>query len=350
MHKKILENLNEAVLLFDCELKLVYINTAGEILFADSARHLVGTSAEELFRTSDTAIANDLQQSLTTGDALVDRELSLELAEKSVIINLSATPLFEDMQLTDLLVELQPVDRHLRISKEEQLLAQQSTARMLVRGLAHEIKNPLGGLRGAAQLLDRELHDPELKEYTEIIISESDRLQGLMDKMLGPNTPPNKTPVNIHETLERVRQLVLAETTERVSIVQDYDPSIPAIKADRNMIIQVFLNIIRNAVQAVGSQGDITLKTRICRQITLGRKRYKLAARIDVIDNGPGIKPDMMSQIFYPMITGRAEGTGLGLSIAQSLVNQHDGLIECNSIPGKTVFSIYLPLENGSEQ
>ena len=258
-------------------------------------------------------------------------------------------PLFEEMKLTDLLVELQPVDRHLRISKEEQLLAQQSTARMLVRGLAHEIKNPLGGLRGAAQLLDSELHDPELKEYTAIIISESDRLQGLMDRMLGPNTPPNKTPINIHEILERVRQLVLAETTEQISIFQDYDPSIPAINADQNMIIQVLLNIVRNAVQAIGSQGEVTLKTRICRQITLGRKRYKLGEKIDIIDNGPGIKPEIMSQIFYPMITGRAQGTGLGLSIAQSLINQHDGLIECNSRPGKTVFSIYLPLENGSE-
>ena len=271
------------------------------------------------------------------------------LLQMSCAYKLIEEPLFEEMKLTDLLVELQPVDRHLRISKEEQLLAQQSTARMLVRGLAHEIKNPLGGLRGAAQLLDSELHDPELKEYTAIIISESDRLQGLMDRMLGPNTPPNKTPINIHEILERVRQLVLAETTEQISIFQDYDPSIPAINADQNMIIQVLLNIVRNAVQAIGSQGEVTLKTRICRQITLGRKRYKLGEKIDIIDNGPGIKPEIMSQIFYPMITGRAQGTGLGLSIAQSLINQHDGLIECNSRPGKTVFSIYLPLENGSE-
>ncbi|MGR9100865.1 MAG: nitrogen regulation protein NR(II) [Gammaproteobacteria bacterium] len=349
MHKRILENLNEAVLLFDRELKLTYINTAGEVLFADSARHLVGMSADVLFRTSDPAIANDLLQSLTLGEALVDRELSLELAEKSVVINFSSTPLYNGDVLSDILVELLSVDRHLRISQEEQLLAQQSTARMLVRGLAHEIKNPLGGLRGAAQLLESELSDPELKEYTEIIIAESDRLQGLMDKMLGPNTPPNKTLINIHEILERVRQLVQVEITGKVAILQDYDPSLPAIKADRNMIIQVILNIVRNAVQAVGSNGEIILKTRICRQMTLGRKRYKLAEKIDVIDNGPGIKPEMTGKIFYPMITSRAEGTGLGLSIAQSLVNQHDGIIECNSSPGKTIFSIYLPLENGHE-
>ena len=270
----------------------------------------------------------------------------MERLNQSITVNLSATPLHVNGQLNEILIELQQVDRHLRITKEEQLLAQQNTSRMLVRGLAHEIKNPLGGLRGAAQLLDIELKDPELKEYTQIIIAESDRLQDLMDKMLGPNKPAQKSLLNIHEVLERVRQLVIVEASKCIELQTDYDPSIPDLYADKNQLIQALLNIVRNAVQAIQKEGKILIKTRISRHMTIGRKRYKLAIRIDVIDSGPGIKPELMDQIFYPMITSRAEGTGLGLSIAQSLINQHNGLIECESEPGNTVFSIYLPLEN----
>jgi two-component system nitrogen regulation sensor histidine kinase GlnL len=244
-------------------------------------------------------------------------------------------------------MELQQVDRHLWITKEEQLSAQHHISRMLVRGLAHEIKNPLGGLRGAAQLLDLELSDPELKEYTQIIIAEADRLKDLMDKMLGPNKLPQKAELNIHQVLERVRQLVTAEASGSINLVCDYDPSIPDLLADKNQLIQALLNIVRNAIQALEQSKDglIMIKTRIHRQMTIGRKRYKLLIKIDIIDNGCGIKEEMIGQIFYPMITGRAEGTGLGLSIAQALINQHNGLIECRSEPGNTVFSVYLPLE-----
>ncbi|PKM35838.1 MAG: nitrogen regulation protein NR(II) [Gammaproteobacteria bacterium HGW-Gammaproteobacteria-10] len=349
MYKKILEHLNEAVLLFDRQLKLTYINTAGEVLFADSARHLLGSSAMELIKTVDSEQRLDLQQCLQMDEPLVDRELTLDIMNQSITVNFSATPVINDDQVTEIIVELQQLDRHLRISKEEQLIAQQTTVRMLVRGLAHEIKNPLGGLRGAAQLLDLELDDPELKEYTQIIIAESDRLQGLMDKMLGPNKLPNKALLNIHEVVERVRQLVLIEANGKLSVIQDYDPSIPDVFADKNQLIQAVLNIVRNAVQAMEGSGVLTLKTRVCRQMTIGRKRNKLTARIDIIDTGPGIDKEMMSKVFYPMITGRASGTGLGLSIAQSLINQHDGMIECDSQPGRTVFSIYLPLENHHE-
>ncbi|NOT84496.1 MAG: nitrogen regulation protein NR(II) [Methylococcaceae bacterium] len=348
MHKKILDNLNEAILLFDTRLKLVYINTAGEVMFGDSARHLTNFTANELFSHDNTFIS-DLANCLKTNEALINRELSLRLNNQLITTNFSVTPLLDNTQTSGILVELQQLDRHLRISKEEQLLAQQHTAKMLVRGLAHEIKNPLGGLRGAAQLLDMELTDPELKEYTQIIIAESDRLQGLMDKMLGPNKPPQKSAINIHEVLERIRTLVQAETSRNINIRTDYDPSIPDIIADKNQLIQALLNIVRNALQAIDKQGIITLKTRIHRQMTIGRKRYRLTLRIDIMDNGPGIAPEMMHQIFYPMITGRAEGTGLGLSIAQSLINHHNGLIECTSEPGNTVFSIYLPLENGHD-
>ncbi len=342
MHKRILDHLNSSILLFDRNLILSYLNPAGEILLADSSRHLVGLGAFELFKTSDPSLLMNLQQCLNMAEPLMDRELALDRMSHSVTINFSATPLLKNEQVNEILVELQQVDSHLRISKEERLLTQQNTARLLVRGLAHEIKNPLGGLRGAAQLLDLELTDPELKEYTRIIIAESDRLQGLMDKMLGPNKLPNKKALNIHEVLERVRQLVQVESS--LTIKSDYDPSIPDILADKDQLIQAILNIAKNAVQALNGKGDITIKTRIHRQVTIGRKRYKLAVKCDIIDNGPGIDADMMNQIFYPMITGRADGTGLGLSIAQALINQHNGLIECTSEPGNTVFSIFLPI------
>jgi two-component system nitrogen regulation sensor histidine kinase GlnL len=350
VYKKILDHINEAILLFDKDLFLIYVNPAGEILFADSAKHLIGNPIHKLFKTHQNGLFSDLFQRLNQNEPLVDRELILENIHQSITVNLSATPVMEDGELSEILIELQQVDRHLRITKEQQLLAQQNTSRMLVRGLAHEIKNPLGGLRGAAQLLDLELQDPELKEYTQIIIAESDRLQDLMDKMLGPNKPAHKSLLNIHEVLERVRQLVAVEAGSNINLKTDYDPSIPELFADKNQMIQAMLNIVRNAIQALQTSGTIILKTRIQRHMTIGRKLYKLVAKIEVIDNGPGIQPGLMGQIFYPMITGRAEGTGLGLSIAQSLINQHNGLIECESEPGNTVFSIFLPLMNKQDK
>lgn len=342
--KHILDHLTTAILLFDQKLNLIYVNTAGEIMLADSARHLVGVNATDLFKFSDPALLMNLQQCLSMAEPLVDRELILDRMGHSFTVNLSATPLLIDERADEILVEMQRVDNHLRISKEEQLLSQQNTARLLVRGLAHEIKNPLGGLRGAAQLLNLELSDPELKEYTQIIIAESDRLQGLMDKLLGPNKPPEFKVINVHEVVERVRQLIEAESSGGLTIVCDYDPSIPDIRADRDLLIQAVLNIAKNAIQAIEGKGVVTLKTRIQRNQPIGRQLHKLTVKIDIIDNGPGIDPDIMERIFYPMITGRADGTGLGLSIAQSLINQHNGLIECQSEPGNTIFSIILPI------
>jgi len=349
MYKRILDNLNCAILLFDRDLILTYINTSGEILLADSANHLVGHSADELFKFSDSALLINLKQSLTMAEPLVDRALNVGRVTHNATINFSATPLVVDEHVHEILLELQQVDNHLRISKEEQLLTQHNTARLLVRGLAHEIKNPLGGLRGAAQLLDLELEDPELKEYTQIIIAESDRLQALMDKMLGPNKLPNKNTLNIHEVLERVRQLVQVESTGGLIIENDYDPSIPDIYADKDQLIQAILNIARNALQAMEGKGRIIFKTRIYRHMNVGHKQYKLAVKCDIIDNGPGVDANMMSQIFYPMITGRAEGTGLGLSIAQALITQNNGMIECNSEAGNTVFSVLLPMETDND-
>jgi len=343
--QRILENLNLAVLLFDSTLHLKYINPAGEILFDISARHLLGVAAEKLWPECPD-FTRSLQHSHASGHPYTEREVQLCLGnQKHITVDLTVTPLRESRQADELLLELLPMDRHLRIAREENLLDQYHTTRSLVRGMAHEIKNPLGGLRGAAQLLEQELENEELREYTGIIIGEADRLQNLLNRMLGPNTLPRKRRVNIHEILERMRTLVQAELPPDIVIERDYDPSIPDLMADADQLFQALLNIVRNAMQSLGERGQITLSTRSQRKVTIGHKLRRLVARIDIIDNGPGIPPEMMKSIFYPMVTGRPDGTGLGLPIAQSLVNQHGGLIECSSRPGKTVFSIILPLE-----
>ena len=344
MYKRLLDNLNTAVLLFDSTLCLRYLNTAAEILLADSARHLVGISAEHLFKSSDVAFLNNLKHCRDTAESLIDYALELHRASHSVFVNFSVTPLGSETCVNEILVELVPIDNRLRISQEEHTTLQQQTARLMVRGLAHEIKNPLGGLRGAAQLLDLELPNAELREYTQVIIEEADRLQDLVNRMLGSNELPNKQMLNIHEVLERVRWLVQAEVGENIKFHCDYDPSIPDLLGDKNQLIQAVLNIVRNAVQAISESGNITLKTRICRHATIERQRYKLALRCEIIDDGVGIASDMLNKIFYPMVTGRAEGTGLGLSISQALISQHQGVIECSSEKGRTVFAIILPL------
>ncbi|MDX1607410.1 MAG: nitrogen regulation protein NR(II), partial [Candidatus Competibacterales bacterium] len=283
------------------------------------------------------------------GYPFTEREVTLLLAgETAITVDFTVQSLggATGRQAPELLVELRQLDRQLRINREENLLAQHHTTRQLIRNLAHEIKNPLGGLRGAAQLLERELREPGLKEYTGIIIGEADRLRNLVDRMLGPSRPPVYGEINIHELLERVRSLVTAESGPELRIVQDYDPSIPPLTGDADRLIQAVLNIVRNAVQAIESRGSILLRTRVQRQCTIGPKRHKLAARIDVVDDGPGIPAELREHIFYPMISGHAFGTGLGLSIAQILVNQHGGLIEFTSRPGETVFTLLLPLES----
>lgn len=349
LYPRILDHLTDAVLLFDPDCRLVYINMAGEMLFAVSARQVLGMRAKEIFLLYDRTIEQDLKRTLKDGESLTKRNLSLGMPSQPATVNLTLTPMLEQDRPIAALVQIEQVDRHLRISMEEQLLAQQNAARMLLRGLAHEIKNPLGGLRGAAQLLERELVDEELREYTQIIMEESDRLQLLVDRMLAPNKPPRKSRLNIHRVLERVRQLVQVEAPVGVVIERDYDPSIPMVDGDSDQLIQAILNIVRNAAQAVGQKGRIVIRTRIHRQVTIGYRRNRMAVKIDVVDDGPGIPPELMGQIFYPMVTGRADGTGLGLSIAQSLINQHGGLVECSSEPGNTVFSIYLPLEKDHE-
>ena len=211
--------------------------------------------------------------------------------------------------------------------------------------MAHEIKNPLGGLRGAAQLLERELDGSELREYTQIIINEADRLRSLVDRMLVPNGKRSLSRVNVHEVLEYVQSLVVAEADARLRVDRDYDPSLPALLADRAQLIQAFLNILRNAVQAAGAGGNVMLRTRIKRNCTIRHQHFKLAVQIDVIDDGPGVAPEIERDMFYPLVTTRTDGMGLGLSIAQSLIQAHDGSIEYERIDGKTCFHVLLPLE-----
>jgi two-component system nitrogen regulation sensor histidine kinase GlnL len=242
------------------------------------------------------------------------------------------------------LIELRAVDPHLRIARLEQTRLQQEANRELLRNLAHEIKNPLGGIRGAAQLLERELPRESLREYTQVIIKESDRLQSLMERLLTPHRMPRFGAVNIHEVLERVRSLILAETPVGIALTRDYDLSLPELRADAEQLIQSVLNVARNAVQAMHGEGRIILRTRVARQLTLDGQRHRLAVRCDIIDNGPGIPDDIREQIFYPLVSGREGGSGLGLAVAQSLIAQNHGAIECASQPGNTVFSIFLPL------
>lgn len=347
-YQRILENLSYTLLMFDGDLKLIYINPAGEMMFAVSANRLIGQKPEHLFPEGSHLLESIFKGS-TSGHPFTEHEVQIILPNKrESTVDFTITPLAERAGQSGLLLEIRQVDRQLRISRDEHQLAQQQTFRTLVRGLAHEIKNPLGGLRGAAQLLERELPDEELKEFTNIIIGEADRLQKMVDRILGPNKVPKKEYINIHQVLEHVRQLVSVGSHKNIKIVSDYDPSLPELLADRDQLIQAILNIVGNAVEAIDSDGEIILSTRSERQFTIGHVNHKLVCRVDIIDNGPGIPEEMVENIFYPMVTGRADGTGLGLSIAQSLINQHGGLIQCESRPGRTKFSLLIPFENSN--
>ena len=342
---RILENLSSTVMLFNAALQLEYLNPAGEMLFAASARHLLKTPLENLLHC-ETDIEHEFQEALLSGHPFTRHEMTITLPQgDEITVDLTVIPLTEPDQAPAVLVELSQLDRLLQITRDESLANQQAAAREILRGLAHEVKNPLGGLRGAAQLLEKQLDSEELREYTRVIIDEADRLQALVNRILGPSGVTHKQTVNIHSVLERVRSVMLAETHNTIKFHRDYDPSIPEIEADSDQLIQAILNIVRNAYQAMGDKGNITLRTRIARHFTLGQKYHKLIARIEIIDDGPGIPEEIKEKMFFPMVTGRAEGTGLGLSIAQSLIQQHKGLIECESEPGRTVFSILLPID-----
>ena len=282
-----------------------------------------------------------MRESLEAGQGFTDNEVTLVIDSHSHILSVTAQRLPDGL----ILLEMAPMDNQRRLSQEQLQHAQQIAARDLVRGLAHEIKNPLGGLRGAAQLLSKALPDPALTEYTKVIIEQADRLRNLVDRLLGPQQPGMHVTESIHKVAERVVALVSMELPENVTLIRDYDPSLPELLHDPDQIEQVLLNIVRNALQALGPEGgEIILRTRTAFQLTLHGMRYRLAARIDVEDNGPGIPSHLQDTLFYPMVSGREGGTGLGLSIARNLIDQHSGKIEFTSWPGHTEFSVYLPI------
>ena len=343
--QRVLDNLSTAVLVFDDGLRLIYLNQAGEVMLAHSARHACGRSIHELVVNAG-VLVDHLARAFTQQQVISKRGCQLELPNASALrVNCTFTPVNDSTAAPTVQLELRQIDHQLRVEHDELLINQQQATHALLRGLAHEIKNPLGGLRGAAQLLERQINDDSLREYTRIIIGEADRLQGLMDRMLGPNSLPVMRSVNIHEVLQRVCELVRAESGDSLNILQDYDPSLPDLYADHDLLIQAILNIVRNASQALAGKGEILLRTRILRNFNIGTRKHRLVARIEVIDNGPGIDDDLLKKIFYPMVTNRTDGTGLGLSIAQSLIGRHHGLIECASVPGETTFTILIPLE-----
>ncbi|MDB2384342.1 nitrogen regulation protein NR(II) [Endozoicomonas sp.] len=346
MQTYLLDHSHTAIIALDSDLRFQYLNPSAEALLDLSNQ-----------RANDMLVANiicqqelhqDLIRALEQKQQFTRRETALSLHHETITADYSVTPL--ESKSCALLIEIHPRKRLRRITLEESQAVKHETSRILVRGLAHEIKNPLGGIRGAAQLLGRMLKNPEFSDYTQVIIEEADRLRDLVDRMLGPLTPPRIKEINIHEVLERVTQLIEAETRHTLSINRDYDPSIPDLPADRELMIQAVLNLARNAMQAIAQSmplgnGHITLRSRITRQFTMGSQRRRMVCQLSVIDNGPGIPEHLRENIFYPMISGRADGTGLGLPMTQSIISQHNGLIEWESSPGNTCFHIYLPLQ-----
>ncbi len=341
-----LDLLASAVLLIDEELRIRYINPAGENLLAVSSRSVLGKTLAKVCTCSST-LQGALDNGLHNNWGYTGQNIALQRSDGETLhLNCTVTPLRPEIAAgVRLLLELQPIEHHLAATREERLIEQQQASRELIRNLAHEIKNPLGGIRGAAQLLEHELANPSLKEYTQVIIKEADRLQDLMQRLLTPHRAMLPTTVNIHEILERVRSLLTAEFPGSLHVQRDYDTSLPELIGDREQLIQALLNIARNAAQAMGGEGEIVLRTRSLRQVTLAKKRYRLAMEIKVIDNGPGIPEDIRERMFYPLVSGREGGSGLGLTIAQNFIQHHHGTIDCSSHPGHTVFTLRLPVE-----
>lgn len=347
----LLEALSSAIVVLDDALHVVYMNAAAEMLSSQSQQRALGAPVSRLF--SNRSLNRQLKAARGLSEPHAIRGQRVLLVDGGTItVDCVVTPV-QDMDDAVLLLEFQRMDRQLRIVREEQLLHQQQAVHELVRGIAHEIKNPLGGLRGAAQLLELELQDSELKEYTQIIVSEADRLKHLVDGMLGPGKLPKADSVNIHEVLEHVHQLVKIDVAgDDVQFRRDYDPSIPEFMGDRDQLVQVCLNIVNNAVRAVRNHegaGTVWLRTRVLRQFTINQQRHRLVLRAEICDDGPGIPESLCDKIFLPMVSGHEDGSGLGLSIAQSLLRRHGGLIQCDSEEGRTCFYILIPLENNND-
>lgn len=345
----IIEQLVTAILIVDQRGHIQFANASAETLLAGSSRRLQGAPLESLLRYSslDLQLLHEAllsQQSLSDSDVVWvlhdGKQMTVEL-----IVSPCVLPGADGERHSGQLLELRQVDLIRRLSQEQVQQHQLAAAQQLVRGLAHEIKNPLGGIRGAAQLLSTKLGSAELEDYTSLIIKQSDRLRELVDRLLGPNKPGTRQLINVHQLIERTLQVVSLDKPEAVSLSKDYDPSLPPIHLVEHQIEQVLLNIINNAVQAVGARGEIQVRTRVTHQETIYGKRYRQCLLLSVVDNGPGVLAELKDTLFYPLVSGREGGSGLGLSIAQSLVHQHAGKIEVSSRPGHSEFIIYLPYQ-----
>jgi len=327
-----------------------FVNSSFEDVLGLSRRHLTRVSAFDWFVESDTV--RDIVSAVSR-NAFSTSRLEAQLKRPGathgetlpvrVIVNrIDGSP--------DVIFELVEIEQQARQEREERALEQAQATKELIRNLAHEIKNPLGGIRGAAQLLEMEIESRPLTEYTQVIIKEADRLQVLVDRLLAPHRKPHVVgPVNIHEVCERVRALVVAEFPRGLAFQRDYDTSIPEFDGDREQLIQAMLNIARNAAHALTERienGDarIVVRTRVVRQVTLGKQRYRLALDLHIEDNGPGIPEALREKVFFPLVSGREDGSGLGLTLAQNFIQQHHGIVEFESEPGRTVFRILLPL------
>ncbi len=326
---------------------VLFVNAALEDARGLSRRTIVGSVFQDCF-TEPTALANALQGVGDNQFAALRYDAWLKRLNRDPLpVHVIVT---QTERADEIIVELLPLELQSRQDREERLAEQAQANKELIRNLAHEIKNPLGGIRGAAQLLEMEIESVELTEYTQVIIHEADRLQSLVDRLLAPHRRPHVVgDVNIHEVIERVRLLILSEFPKGLTVVRDFDTSIPEFRGDREQLIQTVLNIAHNACQALAelmSQGaaQLTFLTRIARQTTFGKQRYRLALELHVIDNGPGVPDSIKDRIFYPLVSGREGGSGLGLTLAQTFVQQHHGLIECDSVPGHTDFKILIPL------
>ena len=343
-----LELLATAVVVLDAGYVVRHTNQAAENLLGTGAKSLVGQTFPALFSDSR-ALEGMLAEALAAHWSYRAQTVSYERPGREPL-PLSCVVAAIDVPGMPLLAELRPIQEQLRLEREERLLDLQEATRELLRNLAHEIKNPLGGLRGSAQLLERELERPELKEYTQVIIKEADRLQVLLDRLLTPQRAVQLRQLNIHEVLERVRSLVQAEFPAGISVLRNYDPSVPDLVGDIEQLIQAVLNVVRNAAQALlsganaGRGGAIVLRTRTARQVTIARQRHKLALELQVVDDGPGVPGDIRDRVFNPLVSGREGGSGIGLALVQTYVQNHGGVVEFDSRPGRTVFTLLLPL------
>lgn len=340
-----LDLLSSAVILIDERHLIRHLNPAAENLFAVSQRTWLGRSLFQLLGDSP-VLHSALDSAVNNNWSYTGHNVEVPRGEQTVLhVDCTVTPLELPEHHHQMLLEVRPIDQQLKVAREEREAVQQQANRELIRNLAHEIKNPLGGIRGSAQLLERELNNPALREYTQVIISEADRLQDLMQRLLSSHRTMQPAKVNIHEILERVLRLIHAEFSG-VRVRRDYDTSLPELTGDREQLIQAILNITRNAAQAMSGKGEIIFRTRAVRQVTLAKKLYPLALELQVIDNGPGIPEEIRDKIFYPLVSGREGGSGLGLTLTQSFIHQHHGSIEVESRPGRTAFHIMLPLSS----